>query len=96
MAYRLRPDRSNLLRAGCYKINMGDVQMIYHLYTFDQWTLWQIKENRFEDATIRQIAVAVVHGKWDLEKKLFIQRPTFTYYPSEIDLFQFNVGYPTL
>ena len=47
---------------------MEDVEVIYNLYTIDQWTLWEIKESKFENATIRQIAVAIEHGRMDLEK----------------------------
>ena len=47
---------------------MEDVELIYNLYTIDQWTLWAIKETKFENATIEQIAVAVKHGEMDLEK----------------------------
>ena len=95
MAYRLRPDRSNMLRVGSYKFHMEDVELIYNLYTIDQWTLWAIKESKFENATIQQIAVAVQHGKMDIEKIPYFQRPTFSYDPDLIVLSQFNVGHPT-
>ena len=76
MAYRLRPDRSNMLKVGSYKFHMEDVDVIYNLYTIDQWTLWAIKESKFENATIQQIAVAVEHGRMDIEKIPYFQRPT--------------------
>ena len=68
MAYQLRPDQSNMLRAGSYMFHMEDVEIIYNLYTIDKWTLWEIKESKFENASIRQIAVAVEHGRMDLDK----------------------------
>ena len=84
-----------MLRVGSYKFHMEDVELIYNLYTIDQWTLWAIKEAKFENATIEQIAVAVKHGKMDLEKIPYIQRPTHSYSPSTILLSEFNVGHPT-
>ena len=69
MAYPLRPDKSNMLRAGSYKFHKEDVELIYNLYSIDNWTLWLIKESKFEKASIRQIAVAVSHGRMDQEKK---------------------------
>ena len=66
MAYQLRPDRSNMLRVGSYKFHMEDIEVIYNLYTTDQWTFWAIKETNFEDAKKEEIAVAVRHGQMDL------------------------------
>ena len=74
---------------------MEDVEVIYNLYTIDQWTLWEIKESKFENATIQQIAVAVVHGRMDLEKHPYFQRATNSYDPDAILLSEFNVGHPT-
>ena len=62
---------------------------------YDQWTLWPIKESKFENVTIQQIAVAVEHGRMDLEKIPYFQRPTHSYDPSKILLSEFNVGHPT-
>ena len=95
MAIQLRPDRSNMLTVGSFKFHMEDVEVIYNLYTIDQWTLWAIKESKFENATIQQIAVAVEHGRMDLEKIPYFQRPTHSYDPDEILLSEFNVGHPT-
>ena len=74
---------------------MEDVELIYNLYEIDQWTLWAIKETKFEIATREQIAVAVKHGKMDLEKIPYFQRPTHSYDPSEILLSEFIIGHPT-
>ena len=95
MAYQLRPDRSNMLRVGSYKFHMEDVELIFNLYTIDQWSLYAIKESKFENATIQQIAVAVKHGKMDVEKIPYFQRPTMSYDPDFIVLSEFNVGHPT-
>ena len=95
MAVQLRPDKSNLLRAGSYKFQMEDVEVIYKLYTIDKWTLWTIKEWIFENATIQQLAVAVMHGGMNIEKIPYFDRATFTYSPDNIVLAEFNVGHPT-
>ena len=74
---------------------MEDVELIYSLYSVDQWSLNAIKESKFENATVQQIAVAVEHGKMDLEKLPYTQRATHSYAPDLIILSEFNVGYPT-
>ena len=74
---------------------MEDVEVIYKLYTIDKWTLWTIKEWKFENATIRQLAVAVEHGRMDIEKIPYFQRPTLSYDPDNIVIDEFNVGHPT-
>ena len=68
MAVQLRPGNSNLLRAGFYKFTMEEVQLIYKLYTTDKFTLWAIKETNFDEAQREEIAVAVTHGKMDIEQ----------------------------
>ena len=94
MAVQLRPDKSNVLRAGSYKFQMEDVEAVWKLYTIDKWTLWTIKQWFFENATIEQVAVAVLHGGMDIEKVPYFQRATFTYSPDMIVLAEFNVGHP--
>ena len=84
-----------MLRAGSYKFHKEDVELIYNLYSIDNWTLWLIKESKFEKASIRQIAVAVQHGRMDLDKVPYFQRATHTYDPDSIVLSEFNVGHPT-
>ena len=84
-----------MLRVGSYKFHMEDVELIYNLYTIDQWTLWAIKETKFEDAKIVEITVVVNHGQMDLEEIPYFQRPTHSYDPSEILLSEFNVGHLT-
>ena len=74
---------------------MEDVELIYNLYSIDQWTLHEIKESKFENATIRQIAVAVEHGKMDIEKIPYTQRPRHCYDPDDVLLSEFNVGQPS-
>ena len=94
MSYQLRPNFSTVLRAGSYRFQMEDVELIYNLYENAEWTLYQIKERKFENATVRQIAVAVDHGRMDQEKVPYFQRPTFCYDPDVILLSEFRVGHP--
>ena len=84
-----------MLRVGSYQFEMEDVELIYSLYSVDQWSLNAIKESKFENATVQQIAVAVEHGKMDLEKLPYTQRPKHCYDPDNILLSEFNVGHPT-
>ena len=84
-----------MLRVGSYQFEMEDVELIYSLYSVDQWSLNAIKESKFENATVQQIAVAVEHGKMDLEKLPYTQRPRHCYDPDDILLSEFNVGHPT-
>ena len=65
MAYQLQPDQSNMLRAGSYMFHKEDVEIIYNLYTIFKWTLCLIKESKFENASIRQITVAVQHSRME-------------------------------
>ena len=95
MAVPLRPGKSNLLKVGGYNFTMEDVEQIYALYSHHNWTLWEIKERRFQEPSIKQLAVAVSHGQMDKEKKTYYQRAGFTYDPEDIDLFEFNVGIPS-
>ena len=74
---------------------MEDVELIHNLYSIDQWTLHEIQESKFENATIGQIAIAVEHGKMDIEKIPYTQRPRHSYDPDDILLSEFNVGHPT-
>ena len=95
MASPVRPDKSNLLKAGGYNFTMGDVEQIYGLYSYQNWTLWEIKGRRFQEASIKQIAVVVSHGQMDQEQLPYTQRGRFTYDPDLIDLNEFNVGQPS-
>ena len=96
MAIQLRPPQwSNMLRVGSYRFHMEDVELIHNLYSIDQWTLHEIQESKFENATIRQIAIAVEHGKMDIEKIPYTQRPRHCYDPDDVLLSEFNVGQPS-
>ena len=86
MAVQLRADKSNMLKVGSYKFHKEDVELIYNLHMTDQWTLWAIKETKFEDAKVKEIAVAVKHGQMDLEGKPSFQRSAHSYDPSSIVL----------
>ena len=55
---------------------MEEVQLIYKLYTTDKCTLWAIKETNVDDARIEDKAVAVTHGKMDIEQIPYNQRAT--------------------
>ena len=95
MAVQLRPGKSNLLKVSGYNFTMEDVEEIYTLYSINNLTLWEIKERRFREADIKQLAVAVHHGLADQENIPYSQRPGFTYDPEEIDLTDFKVGIPS-
>ena len=71
MAVQLRPGKSNLLKVSGYTFTMEDVKEIYTLYSINNLTLWEIKERRFREADIKQLAVAVHHGLADQENTLF-------------------------
>ena len=73
MAVPLRPGKSNLLKVGGYNFTMEDVEQIYTLYSDHNSTLWEIKERRFQEPSIKQLAVAVSHGQMDKEKKHIIK-----------------------
>ena len=57
----------NLLQAGTYTFTKGDVCRIYRFYKDDGLALWQIKNQHFQMADIKQIAVAVSHGKINIQ-----------------------------
>merc|ERR1712121_468866 len=95
MAVPLQPGKSNLLKVGGYNFTMEDVEQIYTLYSDHNSTLWEIKERRFQEASIKQLAVAVLHGQMDKEQLPYTQRGRFTYDPDLIDLNEFNVGQPS-
>ena len=91
----LRPGKSNMLKTGGYNFTMEAVEHIYKLYSYQIWTLWQIKEGRFQVASIKQLAVAISHAQMDREQLPYTQRAGFTYDPDAIDLSHFNVGQPS-
>ena len=95
MTSPLRPGKSNILKTGGYNFTMEDVEQIYGLYSYHNWTLWEIKERRFQEASIKQLAVAVSHGQMDQEQLPYTQRAGFTYDPEAIDLSNFHVGEPS-
>ena len=95
MAVQLRRGKSTLLKVSGFNFTMEEVEEIYSLYSLQNWTLWEIKERRFQQASIKQIAVAVSYGQMDKEKITYYQRARFTYDPDDIDLSEFNVGHPT-
>ena len=73
MAVQLRPGKSNLLKVSGYNFTMEDVEVIYTLYSIHNWTLLEIKERRFIEPSIKQLAVAVNHGLADQENKPYYQ-----------------------
>ena len=95
MAVKLRPGKSTLLVEGSYKFTMEEVQLIDKLYTVDKLSLWAIKETKFDEAQLEELAVAVTHGKMDHEQTPYDERATFTYDTSTILLSEFRVGYPS-
>ena len=95
MAVQLRPGHSSLLMAGTYSFTFEEVCLIYKLYTENKLTIWELKELGFKEAHIREIAVAIVHGKMDMEHLPYDQRPTFIYDPDSIQLQEFRVDKPS-
>ena len=67
MNVQLRPRNPSLLMVGAYSFTFADVRLIYKLYTENKLTIWELKELGFKEAHIREIAVAIVHGKMDME-----------------------------
>ena len=45
-----------------YNFTMEDVQQMYNLYTDGKLSVWAIKESKFQEAQIEEVAVAVHHG----------------------------------
>ena len=90
--YALQASRRNTLQAGSYRFTREDVGLITQLYDRESWSLWNIKDMYFVDATLQQLAVAIVQGRFDGDNVLFSNRPRFTFLPSHIDLDNFNVG----
>ena len=43
-----------MLKTGGYTFTMEDVEQIYQHYSYTNWTLWQIKERRFQLASINK------------------------------------------
>ena len=84
-----------MLKTGGYTFTMEDVEQIYQHYSYTNWTLWQIKERRFQLASINQLAVAISHAQMDRDQIPYTQRAGFTYDPEAIDLSNFNVGEPS-
>ena len=90
--YALQASRRNTLQAGSYRFTREDVGLITKLYDRESWSLWNIKDMYFIDATLQQLAVAIVQGRFDANNVQFRDRPRFTFIPSNIDLDEFNVG----
>ena len=90
--YALQASRRNTLQAGSYRFTREDVGLITQLYDRESWSLWNIKDMYFIDATLQQLAVAIVQGRFDANNVQFKDRPRLTFMPSLIDLDEFNVG----
>ena len=84
--YAFQASRRNILQAGSYRFTRQDVALITQLYDRESWSLWNIKDMYFVDATLQQLAVAIVQGRFDGDNVLFSNRPRFTFLPSHIDL----------
>ena len=93
--YANQASRRNTLQAGTYRFTRENVGLITQLHDRDSWSLWDIKDIHFIDATLQQLAVAIVQGRFDANNVQFINRPRFTFLPSHIDLDEFNVGVRT-
>ena len=94
MSVQLRPGKSTLLIVGSYNFTMEEVKLIYRLYADDKLSLWEIKETKFNEAQIEELAVAITHAQMDKQQIPYDQRPRFSYDPSSIDLSEYRVGHP--
>ena len=90
--YAFQDSRRNILQAGSYRFTRQDVSLITQLYDLEAWSLWNIKDMYFVDATLKQLAVAILQGRFDRDNVLFIDRPRITFLPSHIELDNFNAG----
>ena len=95
MSVQLRPGKSTLLVAGAYSFMMEEVNLIYILYADDKLSLWEIKEAKFNEAQIQEIACAISHAFMDIQQIPYDQRPRFSYDLSTIDLSEYRVGHPS-
>ena len=71
---------------------MEEVKLIYSLYADDNLSLWEIKETKFNQAQIEELAVAITHAQMDIQQIPYDQRPRHSYDQSLIDLTEFRVG----
>ena len=94
MPIQLRPGNSTLLDLGSYNFTMEEVKSIYSLYVDDGLSLWEIKEAKFIEAQIQELACVITHAQMDIQQIPYDQRPRFSYDPSSIDLTEFKVGNP--
>ena len=95
MSVKLRPGNSTLLVTGASRFTMEEVRLIYSLYADDKLSLCEIKETKFHEAQIEEIAVAISHAFMDIQQIPYDQRPSFSYDLSAIDLANYRVGNPS-
>ena len=95
MSLQLRPGKSTILVVGASISPMEEVKLIYSSYADDKLSLWEIKEGKFHEAQIQEIACAISHAFMDIQQIPYDQRPRFSYDPSTIDLSEYRVGHPS-
>ena len=94
MSVQLQAGNSTLLvRASNF--TMEEVKLIFSLYVDDKLSLWEIKERKFNDYQIEELACAITHAQLDIQQVPYDQRPRFSYDPSSIELSEFRVGNPS-
>ena len=71
---------------------MEEVKLIYSLYADDKLSLWEIKEINFNEAQIKELAVAITHAQMDIQQIPYDQRPRFSYDPRTIVLSEYRIG----
>ena len=54
--------------------------------------LYEVKEAGFRDFTLKQIAMAIKHGRWDQGRVLYHNRPAVSWHPDNMVLTGFRVG----
>ena len=94
MAGQLRPGNSTQLALGSYNFTMKEVKEIYSLYVDDSLSLYEIKEAKFVDAQIAELACVITHAQMDIQQVPYDQRPRLSFDPSAVDLTEFTVGNP--
>ena len=95
MSVQLRAGNSTLLVVGASNFTMEEVKLIFSLYVDDKLSLWEIKERKFNDYQIEELACAITHAQLDIQQVPYDQRPRFSYDPSSIELSEFRVGNPS-
>ena len=80
------------LTAGDETFTHIDLKVACWLYDEKGFTLYEVKEAGFRDFTLKQIAMAIKHGRWDQGRVLYHNRPGVSWHPDNMVLTGFRVG----